>query len=79
MSDLPSNGTAAMHTLQRHREILQGYRQEFNKLSSNHSSRIEREDLLRGTGITTSNLANPLNSGLSRRDMYMKESNHISR
>lgn len=63
-----------MHTLQRHREILQGYRQEFNKICANHTTRIEREELLRGSGIATSSTAS---SGLSRRDMYLKESAHL--
>lgn len=72
MSELPSNGTAMMHTIQRHTEILQGYRQEFNKIRANHTTRIEREELLRGSGIGT-----PSTSGLSRRDMYLKESTHM--
>ncbi|CAD7086891.1 unnamed protein product [Hermetia illucens] len=74
MAEIPSSGTAMMHTLQRHREILQGYRQEFNKICANHTTRIEREELLRGSGIATSSTAS---SGLSRRDMYLKESAHL--
>ncbi|KAL7729913.1 hypothetical protein ACLKA6_009226 [Drosophila palustris] len=76
MSELPTTGSAAMHTLQRHREILQGYRQEFNKIYANHTMRIEREELLRGSGLATS--GSPSISGLSRREMYMKESGHLS-
>ncbi|EDW24837.1 GL24358 [Drosophila persimilis] len=76
MSDLPATGAAAMHTLQRHREILHGYRQEFNKICANHTVRIEREELLRGSGLTTS--GSPSISGLSRREMYMKETGHLS-
>uniref|UniRef100_D3TQT7 Golgi SNAP receptor complex member 1 n=1 Tax=Glossina morsitans morsitans TaxID=37546 RepID=D3TQT7_GLOMM len=64
--------TAAMHILQRHREILLGYRQEFNKISANHTARIEREELFRGP----ENISKI--SGLNRRDMYMKESNHLN-
>merc|ERR1712198_199035 len=37
---------AIHHTLQRHTEILQDYRQEFTKTSSNISSMLEREELL---------------------------------
>lgn len=77
MSDLPASGAAAMHTLQRHREILQGYRQEFNKICANHTMRIEREELLRGSGLATSS-GSPSISGLSRREMYLKESGHLS-
>lgn len=78
MSELPSSGTAMIHTIQRHTEILQGYRQEFNKIRANHVTRIEREELLRGSGISTSSLnSNTSNTGLSRRDMYLKESSHL--
>ncbi|KAH8242720.1 hypothetical protein KR032_001370, partial [Drosophila birchii] len=77
MSDLPASGAAAMHTLQRHREILQGYRQEFNKICANHTMRIEREELLRGSGLATSS-GSPSISGLSRREMYLKESGHLN-
>ncbi|XP_075147633.1 golgi SNAP receptor complex member Gos28 [Haematobia irritans] len=73
MAELPTTGAAAIHTLQRHREILQGYRQEFNKISANHTMRLEREELLRGSGLNS-----PSISGLSRRDMYLKESSHIN-
>uniref|UniRef100_A0A1A9ZSS3 Golgi SNAP receptor complex member 1 n=1 Tax=Glossina pallidipes TaxID=7398 RepID=A0A1A9ZSS3_GLOPL len=65
--------TAAMHILQRHREILLGYRQEFNKISANHIARMEREELFGGP----ENISKI--SGLNRRDMYMKESNHLNR
>ena len=37
---------AIHHTLQRHSEILQDYRQEFNKTSSNIASMLEREELM---------------------------------
>lgn len=50
--------------------ISQGYKQEFNKIQANHATRLEREELLRGSGISMS-------SGLSRRDMYLKETTHL--
>lgn len=50
----------------------QGYKQEFNKIQANHTTRIEREELLRGSDVSSS-------SGLSRRDMYLKESTHLNR
>jgi len=37
---------AIHHTLQRHTEILQDYRQEFKKTSANIAAMVEREDLL---------------------------------
>lgn len=52
--------------------FCQGYKQEFNKIQANHTTRIEREELLRGSGISSSST-----SGLSRRDMYLKESSHL--
>jgi len=41
-----ARSAAIHHTLQRHSEILQDYRQEFKKTSSNIASIVEREDLL---------------------------------
>jgi len=41
-----ARSAAIHHTLQRHSEILQDYRQEFKKTSSNIASILEREDLL---------------------------------
>lgn len=54
---------------------MKGYRQEFNKIQSNHTTRIEREELLRGSGISTP----AAGSGLSRRDLYLKENSHLHR
>lgn len=75
MTNLPSTGAAMLHTQSRHRDILHGYRQEFNKIQTNHTIRLEREELLKGSGI---GLGSPTTSGLSRRDMYLKESQHMS-
>jgi len=45
----PALGTpAAIHTIQRHRDILQDYSQEFKKTQTNLRSRREREELLHG-------------------------------
>merc|ERR1712224_1198220 len=41
-----ARSAAIHHTLQRHSEILQDYRQEFKKTSSNIASIVEREDLM---------------------------------
>ncbi|KAF4524267.1 hypothetical protein B566_EDAN012030 [Ephemera danica] len=43
----PASSAALLHTLQRHREILQDYTQEFRKTQANFTARREREDLLR--------------------------------
>lgn len=45
----PTMATPALvHTLQRHRDILQDYTQEFRKTQNNLKSRKEREELLQG-------------------------------
>lgn len=59
------------------RHQFQGYKQEFQKIQANHNTRIEREELLRGSGISAGSSLNSSNSGLSRRDMYLKESSHL--
>jgi len=43
-----SAGSTVTHTLQRHRDILQDYNQEFRKTQTNLRSRREREELLQG-------------------------------
>ncbi|XP_055638044.1 Golgi SNAP receptor complex member 1 [Toxorhynchites rutilus septentrionalis] len=77
MAEIPGTGAAVMHVLQRHREILHGYRQEYLKIQANHTTRMEREELLRGSGLGTSSMSSAATSGLSRRDMYLKENTHI--
>jgi len=73
MTSLPTSGAAMMHTLTRHRDILHSYRTEFNKIAQNHLIQIEREELLSSSG-----LMNNSSGSLSRRDMYVKENQHIS-
>jgi len=45
LATMPSN-SALLHTLQRHRDILQDYKTEFTKTKQNLMSRREREQLL---------------------------------
>ncbi|KFB52816.1 AGAP002454-PA-like protein [Anopheles sinensis] len=54
-----------------------GYRQEYLKIQANHTTRMEREELLRGSGLGPSSVGSPSTSGLSRRDMYLKENTHL--
>ncbi|XP_047537991.1 Golgi SNAP receptor complex member 1 [Vanessa atalanta] len=70
MADLAPSGTATLHTIKRHREILMDYQQEFEKTSVRVSARREREELLRGASP-------PPAHGLSRRDQYSKEAAHL--
>ncbi|GBP85640.1 Golgi SNAP receptor complex member 1 [Eumeta japonica] len=72
MADLAPSGAATMHTIKRHREILMDYQQEFSKTSARVNARREREELLRG-----GNSSPPPSAGLSRRDQYTKEANHL--
>ncbi|KPJ07760.1 putative 28 kDa Golgi SNARE protein [Papilio machaon] len=71
MADLAPSGTATMHTIKRHREILMDYQQEFSRTSALVCARREREELLRGGSPP------PAAAGLSRRDQYAKEANHL--
>ncbi|KAK3775476.1 hypothetical protein RRG08_027232 [Elysia crispata] len=71
-----SPSAALMHTLQRHRDILQDYSQEFSKTSANINAMREREDLLGSVRRDINAYKN--SSGLNRRsDMFLKENEHI--
>jgi len=43
-----SGSAALLHTMQRHRDILQDYSQEFQKTRANITQHRQREDLLGG-------------------------------
>ncbi|XP_022108858.1 Golgi SNAP receptor complex member 1-like isoform X1 [Acanthaster planci] len=67
---------ALLHTLQRHRDILQDYSHEFKKTQANISACREREDLLGSVRREIDSYKN--SSGLNRRtDLYLKENEHI--
>ena len=67
--------SAATHTLQRHNEILQDYRREFERTQANRRTYQNREDLLmnKNSEITITN-------GLSsrRQDYYLREMGHLN-
>jgi len=65
---------ALVHTLQRHRDILQDYTQEFRKTQNNLKSRKEREELLQGVKKEIDSSKTALNR---RVDLYMKERDHL--
>ncbi|XP_063220055.1 Golgi SNAP receptor complex member 1 [Bacillus rossius redtenbacheri] len=68
--------SAVLHTLQRHREILQDYKQEFHKMQANYQARRDREDLLKSVRKDIDNYKS--SSGLNRRlDLCLKENEHI--
>ncbi|XP_060534364.1 Golgi SNAP receptor complex member 1 [Cylas formicarius] len=73
LSEQPVSGGAMLHTIQRHREILADLSRDFKKINSQHESRREREDLLRGSS-DSSYRTDGINN---RRDIYLKENQHI--
>ncbi|CAB3987803.1 Golgi SNAP receptor complex member 1-like [Paramuricea clavata] len=75
MAEVTSNlsfsqpSASQMHTLQRHRDILKDYSQEFTKTKANIEAYIEREELLGGYKSS---------GGVHRKtDLYLKENDHI--
>jgi len=69
--------SAATHTLQRHHEILQDYRREFERTTANIRNFQSREDLLMNNKTNNSDIAT---AGLSsrRQDYYLREMGHLS-
>merc|ERR1711894_16774 len=78
MSDYTQNlsgnthSAALLHTLQRHRDILQDYSHEFQKTKSNIIAHREREDLM---GSVRRDINSFKNS--SRSDLFLKENEHL--
>lgn len=73
LAEQPVSGAAMLHTIQRHREILLDLSRDFRKTNSQHESRREREDLLKGSSDSAFRTQGVNN----RRDMYLKETQHI--
>lgn len=71
--------SAAAHTLQRHHEILQDYRRDFERTMANIKEFKHREDLLMKSNTNNSSDIGPV-AGLSsrRQDYYLREMNHLS-
>lgn len=69
--------SAATHTLQRHHEILQDYRREFDRTKANIRIFQTREDRLINNSSNNSDLTT---NGLSsrRQDYYLREMGHLS-
>ncbi|KAM9846765.1 Golgi SNAP receptor complex member 1-like [Aulostomus maculatus] len=72
-----SRNTALMHTLQRHRDILQDYTQEFHKTKSNFSSLREREDLLGSVHRDIESYKNSSGVNNRRTELFLKEHEHL--
>jgi len=69
-----SSHSALVHTIQRHRDILQDYTREFRKIKSNIHAHIEREDLI---GSVRRDINEYKNVNNRRTDLYMKENEHL--
>ncbi|EDV22077.1 uncharacterized protein TRIADDRAFT_50669 [Trichoplax adhaerens] len=70
-----SPNTTLVHTLQRHRDILQDYRQEFRKTRDNINTCREREELL---GDVMNDIHRYKSAATNRKtDLYLKENEHI--
>jgi len=67
---------AIHHTLQRHSEILQDYRQEYRKTAANMTSLLEREDLLSSVHSDISEFRNKDKGRGTRMDALLRESEH---
>lgn len=84
MSDVvPSllgTSSAASHTLQRHHEILQDYRREFERTKANIRNFQNREDLLIHKTSSNPDLTSAGTTGLSsrRQDYYLREMAHLN-
>jgi len=81
MSEISKSGNVSgptiVHTLTRHREILQDYNREFRKVQKNINNNIERENLLGSVrrDIDAYKSANGVNN--RRTEMYLKEHEHL--
>lgn len=84
MAEQSISGAAMLHTLQRHRDILNELTREYHKTNSLYETRKEREELLRGGssnnaasgsfGRQNSSNADGVNN---RRDLFLKENQHL--
>lgn len=81
MSELSESGkvvgSAMVHTIQRHREILQDYTREFRKVKTNIHSHMEREDLIGSVRRDIDAYKNASGVNNRRTEMYLKEHEHL--
>lgn len=73
---LPHNA-ALMHTLQRHRDILQDYTNEFHKTKTNFFSLREREDLLGSVHRDIESYKSISGVNNRRAELFLKEHEHL--
>ncbi|XP_041864749.1 Golgi SNAP receptor complex member 1-like [Melanotaenia boesemani] len=72
-----AHNAALMHTLQRHRDILQDYTHEFHKTKSNFFSLREREDLLGSVHRDIESYKSGSGVNNRRTELFLKEHEHL--
>ncbi len=75
---LLGSNTAATHTLQRHHEISQDYRREFERTKANIRNFKSREDLLMNNNNNNSDISSPAGLSSRRQDYYLREMGHLN-
>jgi len=75
---LLGSNTAATHTLQRHYEICQDYRREFERTKANIRNFKTREDLLMNNNNNNNLDINSQGLSSRRQDYYLREIGHIN-
>ncbi|TFJ99483.1 zinc finger protein 160-like protein [Platysternon megacephalum] len=74
---VPSLNAALMHTLQRHRDILQDYTHEFHKTKTNFLAVRERENLLGSVRKDIESYKSGSGVNNRRTELFLKEHEHL--
>ncbi|KAM6315929.1 Golgi SNAP receptor complex member 1 isoform 3-T4 [Podargus strigoides] len=74
---VPSLNAALMHTLQRHRDILQDYTHEFHKTKANFLAVRERENLLGSVRKDIESYKSGSGVNNRRTELFLKEHEHL--
>ncbi|XP_023685128.1 Golgi SNAP receptor complex member 1-like isoform X2 [Paramormyrops kingsleyae] len=77
VSGMTSHSAALMHTLQRHRDILQDYTHEFHKTKGNFLAVREREDLLGSLKKEMETYKSSSGVNNRRTELFLKEHEHL--
>ncbi|XP_039222894.1 Golgi SNAP receptor complex member 1 isoform X2 [Crotalus tigris] len=74
---VPSLNAALMHTLQRHRDILQDYTHEFHKTKTNFVAVRERENLMGSVRKDIESYKSGCGVNNRRTELFLKENEHL--
>ncbi|XP_033027720.1 Golgi SNAP receptor complex member 1 isoform X3 [Lacerta agilis] len=74
---VPSLNAALMHTLQRHRDILQDYTHEFHKTKTNFLAVRERENLMGSVRKDIESYKSGCGVNNRRTELFLKEHEHL--